>query len=173
MADPGKALKEDAAEMNMTPMIDVVFLLIIFFMLVSEISNLNTEQIQLPRAPETEVDKPKDASEIVVVNILQNGTIRAGGQTLWPLEGVEPEDKKAQVDRLVEWLKIELELKSSVGREDPGKIGTAPIEDLKVLVRCDARARYKHVLGLLDACQKVMVYQLNFASEKEDYNAPR
>ena len=75
MADPGKELKDAEAEMNMTPMIDVVFLLIIFFMLVSEISNLNMEDIQVPRAMMANIDKEnRDADKMVIVSVKRAGS---------------------------------------------------------------------------------------------------
>ncbi len=37
------------AQMNMTPMIDIVFLLIIFFMTVTQVSKINKEPVQLPQ----------------------------------------------------------------------------------------------------------------------------
>ena len=36
-------------QMNMTPMIDVTFLLLIFFMTVSQVSAVNKEQLELPQ----------------------------------------------------------------------------------------------------------------------------
>lgn len=35
-------------ELNMTPLIDIVFLLIIFFMTVSQVSRINSERLELP-----------------------------------------------------------------------------------------------------------------------------
>jgi biopolymer transport protein ExbD len=40
--------------MNMTPMIDVVFQLLIFFLTVSQVSRVNTEVLELPRLPGVE-----------------------------------------------------------------------------------------------------------------------
>ncbi|MBM4005850.1 MAG: biopolymer transporter ExbD [Planctomycetes bacterium] len=42
------------ASMNMTPMIDVVFQLLIFFLTVSQVSRVNTEVLELPRLPGAE-----------------------------------------------------------------------------------------------------------------------
>ena len=42
----------------MTPMIDVTFLLLIFFMTVSQVSKLNREQLELPRQQGTEEQQP-------------------------------------------------------------------------------------------------------------------
>lgn len=61
--------------MNMTPMIDVTFLLLIFFMTVSQVSKLNREQLELPRQPGTEEQQPS----ILTVNINQTGQLIVGG----------------------------------------------------------------------------------------------
>ena len=61
--------------MNMTPMIDVTFLLLIFFMTVSQVSKLNREQLELPRQQGTEEQKPS----IMTVNINQAGQLIVGG----------------------------------------------------------------------------------------------
>ena len=45
---------ERGEQLDLTPMIDIVFNLIIFFMLVSELSNLELEQLRLPFAGEAE-----------------------------------------------------------------------------------------------------------------------
>ncbi|HED65639.1 MAG TPA: biopolymer transporter ExbD, partial [Planctomycetes bacterium] len=53
--------KHDAGtemEMNMTPMIDVVFLLIIFFMIITDLTQADLEQLQLPEAKSAVEDKP-------------------------------------------------------------------------------------------------------------------
>ena len=48
-------------QLNLTPMIDVVFLLLIFFMTVSQVSKINKERLDLPQqqgAEEQPEDKP-------------------------------------------------------------------------------------------------------------------
>ena len=41
---------ETEMEMNMTPMIDVVFLLIIFFMIITDLTQQDLEELKLPVA---------------------------------------------------------------------------------------------------------------------------
>ena len=53
-----KRRRSTKAAMNMTPMIDVAFLLMIFFMTVSQVSKLNREQLELPRQQGTEEQEP-------------------------------------------------------------------------------------------------------------------
>jgi len=71
-------------EINLMPMIDVIFLLIIFFMFVSELASLESyAPVQLPEAV---LAKPNPAPppERVVVNILSDGgLVVAGDKYTW------------------------------------------------------------------------------------------
>ena len=51
---------------NMTPMIDIVFLLIIFFMTVSQITRVTQNAIQLPVVPKSEDPEARLAMTLVV-----------------------------------------------------------------------------------------------------------
>ena len=53
-----KRRRTTSARINMTPMIDIVFLLIIFFMTVSQVTEVNREQLSLPKQPGAEDQKP-------------------------------------------------------------------------------------------------------------------
>ena len=64
---------------NMTPMIDIVFLLIIFFMTVSQITRTADYPLPLPRVTEGDITA-KTAS--ITINLDRKGTIIIGGQTL-------------------------------------------------------------------------------------------
>ena len=60
---------------NMTPMIDIVFLLIIFFMTVSQVSEANREQLALPQQPGSQDQKPS----LLTINFTPEGEIVVGG----------------------------------------------------------------------------------------------
>ncbi len=68
--------------MNMTPMIDIVFLLLIFFMTVSQISEVNKEKLELPKHEGTEDQQPTT----VIVNVDQDGRIIVSGKDYSPGE---------------------------------------------------------------------------------------
>ncbi len=62
---------------NMTPMVDVTFQLIIFFMLVTDISSRQIEALTLPSASRAvAVDEYE-----IAVNVAPDGRIRIGGRT--------------------------------------------------------------------------------------------
>lgn len=69
-----RKLVQQNVEMDMTPMIDCVFLLMIFFVLVIDLSQKNLEDLILPRAVYQEPDdKPPENRPII--NVLQNGSV--------------------------------------------------------------------------------------------------
>jgi biopolymer transport protein ExbD len=73
MSDVTKLVQQNV-EMDMTPMIDCVFLLMIFFVLVIDLSQKNLEDLVLPKAQFIEPDD-KPPENRPVINVLQNGTV--------------------------------------------------------------------------------------------------
>ena len=59
------------AEINMTPMIDVVFNLIIFFMIVTDMTQKTLENLTLPNSTEAVEDTGDESERRVVINIVQ------------------------------------------------------------------------------------------------------
>lgn len=64
--------------MNMTPMIDVVFLLLIFFMTVSQVSEVNKAALELPKLKGSEDQR----RTTITVNVTQEGTLLVSGETM-------------------------------------------------------------------------------------------
>jgi len=65
---------------DMTPMIDVVMLLIIFFLVTSQFSQSIRTQIDLPMQHGENIDA--DTSGDIVVDLLADGSIRLEGETI-------------------------------------------------------------------------------------------
>ena len=140
-----------AVVMNMTPMIDCTFLLLTFFMIVSEMSSLNMESLALPYADQAVPEGPQ-GGKILTINIrkedAREGIVRIMGRTF---------DK----DKLAELVRKEA-IKS--GREhDPEHPGVR-MHNLKVLVRCDRGAKYESVQWVFEACSKSGVYKTILAA---------
>ncbi len=70
-----KRKRKNTPVMNMTPMIDIVFLLIIFFITVSQVSEARNEKLDLPAELAAEEQSPVK----VVVNITRDGRIVIDG----------------------------------------------------------------------------------------------
>ncbi len=88
--------REHQVAFRLTPLIDVVFLLIIFFMTISQISRTNAQLIQVPRvAPAWNDDRPL----VLTWTVDQDGRMIHGGTHL-PLEAFPAflQEQLAQVD---------------------------------------------------------------------------
>ena len=70
----GRAVR--TTRLALTPMIDVVFLLITFFMVVSEISRQDQIEIRPPQTHKNEALEPR----CLIITILHDGTTYVGGQ---------------------------------------------------------------------------------------------
>jgi biopolymer transport protein ExbD len=69
---------QSIAEMNMTPMIDVTFQLIIFFMACSQVSKINEEKMELPKQQGSQ-DQPPTS---ITVNVNKEGQIIVSARQL-------------------------------------------------------------------------------------------
>lgn len=70
----------DEPKMMMAPMIDMVFLLLIFFMCASHISLTQSIPLEIPTASKAAV--PKDRPERWVVNLQKDGALFSGSQAI-------------------------------------------------------------------------------------------
>ena len=64
--------------LNLTPLIDIVFLLLVFFMLTAHFIEDQAIDIQLPEASSS---KPTDEDDTVVVTMLPNGELLVDGRS--------------------------------------------------------------------------------------------
>ncbi|MHC4780468.1 MAG: ExbD/TolR family protein [Planctomycetota bacterium] len=132
-----KKKTESGMEMNLTPMIDVVFQLIIFFMLVTEMAQADLEVLTLPSASEASPDNNPEKKRITV-NLLPPGDagickVKVGGQVM---------DSK----RLHRYLKTEAEI--SRDPEDP-RLSTRAL-----LIRADRDTTFRYVQFVMQECVK-------------------
>lgn len=61
-----KRAPREELELNLTPLIDVVFLLLIFFMVSTTFQKESEISLQLPRATENEVQAPQERIEVII-----------------------------------------------------------------------------------------------------------
>lgn len=120
---------------NMTPMIDVVFQLIIFFLVTNHLVK-QEEQLELPlpvaasgREP-TEENLPR-----LTINVLEDGTLMLAGHALLP------DDLRARLQEKVR------------------EVGTS----LQVRIRSDRAAPYRFVEPVLRACAGAGLWDVSFA----------
>jgi biopolymer transport protein ExbD len=127
--------KRKALEINMTPMIDVVFQLLIFFMTCSQVSEANREMLELSRQRGTE----DQATAEVIINVNKDGELAVGSQP-----STVPEVVAICLDE---------------ARRTHG--GDASL--LKITFRIDRRADCRTVNELVEALTKIKVQSVRMA----------
>jgi len=139
----GSITSELKAEPNLTPLLDVVFQLITFFMLVINFSNENYDQrVRLPVAGSARpIDDEKRVSEDrLVLNIDQDGHLLIGGE-------VQPLNKAIQTIKHQADL-VKLNLKAAGAKLDSG--GGLPTT---IILRADKDATFASVNSLIKVCE--------------------
>jgi biopolymer transport protein ExbD len=133
----------DKAEPNLTPLLDVVFQLITFFMLVINFSNENYDQrVKLPVAGTARpVDESERASEDrLVLNVDSEGRLIWQGKTLPTNEAV------AEIKHQAELVRLNL-------RAAKQKVDAAAGLPTTVVLRADRDTPFTRLYSLITACQ--------------------
>ena len=128
---------EDEPEVNLTPLIDVVFLLLIFFMVSTTFEHQSRIQIELPEATASPEEIEEESIEIV---------IDAQGRYFIGEEQVVNTELKT--------------LKSALSKV-VGDRGTVP-----VTIRADASTPHQAVITALDATSQLGLTQISLATSR-------
>ncbi len=140
-------MKKDA-EMNMTPMIDCVFLLMIFFVLVIDLSQQDLEALILPKAAYQEPDEdPPDIRPIV--NINQRGEV-IYKMEVWHDPAETPDDYSG-IDKLLLMFKNDIVPEEHLKPEQIGAILYNMVDD-PILIRSDKWTEWRHIATLMERC---------------------
>lgn len=140
-----KRMKNDPAaasgdgSVDMTPMIDVTFQLIIFFMCVTDMANNTKERLMLPMAVRAEVDviEPKR----LVVNIKRDGDVVIAGEVC-----TDP-----RLEQIFEY-------EESISPKVAGYANKA------IYIRADKNADYRHVARVMFLAQEARLWRVMFST---------
>lgn len=126
---------------DMTPMIDVTFLLIIFFMCVTEMQDAAKSNLKLPRSQHGEKDDQPVPGRIVL-NVLEDGTVEINRRA-YPLEVLK------------DMLKEHYTLSMRAGQEH---------SEAAVLIRGDKNAEWGMIQRVMAACMEAKLWKIAFSS---------
>ena len=132
-------LSRGSVGFNMTPMIDVVFLLIIFFLVSSHLARQEIQlELDLPAAASGRADEESDVRR-VVVNVIHQA----------------PPERRIQVGGHV----MDLDQLARLIRYERQRTPDA----LEFRIRTDRRVPYRRIEPILLACQDAGVWNVTFA----------
>ena len=154
-------------EQDMTPMIDIVFLLIIFFMVVAELT-LNQAEVVLPVAPRAVVEEPQPGERVLMINV---SLANEKGKDE-PVERIQigAGEVIPDVKTLTRLLKAEVEAygKTIPKPNKPGESDSA----LQVIIRCDRNAEAGNFHKIFKACTDAKIFKVSLAAQNERLGNP-
>ena len=171
---PPKA--EESVACNLIPMIDIMFLLLLFFMLGADMTQRELEDVELPKADMVKEDeKIRAEGEIRVnVNIFHThtssgftcATHSAGGVcrdlTHWAI-AIRSNEYTLQT--------IGAALKEEAERalEDPDPAaGGKRLSKVEVMIRADKKAPYGYIQRVIESCGGVGLYKIAVSAARPD-----
>ncbi len=154
---------ETEVEMNMTPMIDVVFLLIIFFMIITDMTQQDLEELTLPMAEKASKDEPKADEWRPILNITYDGRMVVSRDVLYD---PATHDSLANPYGDVElWLAGAAERMEKEHFNKEEKTGPL-IPGEALLLRADESTPFKHMQKVMELCGKtgIQIWKVQFAA---------
>jgi biopolymer transport protein ExbD len=162
---------------NLIPMVDIMFLLLLFFMLGADMGHRELEEVLLPKAYSVKEEKEQGGTrdDRLVVNVYH----------LYPNEVNCPAYKNGQVCRekkhwrigiqgrdYADLKKLELKLKTEgdpFRAEAMTSLSTGkqvPFSERVIMVRGDASSPYGYVQEVINACAKVGIYKIEVGAAR-------
>ncbi len=126
---------QDEIAIDMSPMIDMVFLLLIFFIVASQIVKIDKVPIDIPSAVYAKV--PEDETGRYIITVDPDGGLYVGATS-----------EKITIDELQERVAAELELD----------------EKVRIMIRADGQTRYEENEKIMEACAEVGAMDMIFAA---------
>ena len=128
--------RTESPDINLTPLIDVVFLLLIFFMVSTTFKEDSRIRVQLPEAHGEEA--PADEPQLLEIVIDREGRFYV--------------NKRQVVDRRIETLKTAI---TGAAGED---------RELPVVIKADAKTPHQAVMTAMDAASQLGLLRFSFAA---------
>ena len=165
-------------KMDMTPMIDMVFQLVMFFIIAVDFSRQEIALLDLPHSQSGVTDSDEDPRRIVInvtgpppgAEALKDPAVAA----LWPKDRLAAANQILIRKKPVTFTQLlsYLELRGVKARPDPANPKAA---DTSVLIRCDGQQAFDLVKGIMQICThpKVAIYKVEIATSERPRDGGR
>ena len=136
-----KARKKEDIDINLTPLIDIVFLLLIFFMVSTTFERKSAIHVTLPKASQ---ESTGSVSEVIQIAINARGQVYVGGRAL-------ADARHATIREA---------LREALGDR----------EAVPVLIDADAAASHQSVIRVMDSARRLGLFKITFGTQVLDEN---
>ncbi|MGH7144447.1 MAG: ExbD/TolR family protein [Planctomycetota bacterium] len=160
----GKIVAEESktsAEMSMTPMIDCVFQLIIFFMVCTEVKQSEDADVQLPVTRYAVLDIHPPFNRVVINCVWIPHTSPGGDYKV--TERIEVRNHFYDQKQLQDYLELQdrnLRMKDHMSLDK-----TSALSKLFIKIRADARCKWSTVQMAQMACTMAGIYQVSYGTK--------
>lgn len=146
-------------ELDMTPMIDVVFQLIIFFMLLMDMSQDELEILHLPMAATAVADEPDPKVIRPVINIMSTGEILVMRNLIY-----DPNNDDQYAELKVYLAGMASRMPKEPLNEDQPNGKKVPANAL--LIRADRSTPFKHIQKVMEVCgiEGIQIWKIQLAA---------
>lgn len=124
-------------EINMAPMIDMVFLLLIFFMVASHLTALERVPVSLPVADQAKVPEEAGGRQMITVTAEENGRVAY-------YMNLQKMDIKA--------------LSAEIARQQQADAS------VRIYLRADRQVRHRYIKAVMDACAEAGIADIIFGA---------
>ena len=127
-----RSAHESLTELNITPLLDLAFVLLVIF-IITTIPPVEDKDLKLPTASKSLKDPPRKANYI---------SLQADGKLFYNRAEIRMDDLLGTLIKL--------------RMDDP---------DLNIIVRGDAKTKYRQIRAVLDICQQANIVKVDLATE--------
>jgi biopolymer transport protein ExbD len=145
---------EEEVSLNLAPLIDVVFLLLIFFMITTTFNKDNVIDLTLPEADSSQAPTPEFTINITVSQldeiIVESDQTRFSGISGSGISDKERfNDLSQKISQTIDMLR----------KENPGLAETSPT----IIIEADTAASHGRVIQLMDVISQLGINKIQFA----------
>jgi biopolymer transport protein ExbD len=135
--------EEEPVEMQLSSMVDIVFLMLIYFIVAATVKQEESElKVAIPIDPEMQQEEQVDTPEEVVIDVFETGDIYWNGQITDTADSQDMPELKGILSDL-----------------------KAAYPDQAVVVRGQRDSLHKRIVAVLNACAYAGIDQISFPSD--------
>jgi biopolymer transport protein ExbD len=174
---------DTAVAPNLVPMVDIMFLLLLFFMLGADMGQRELEEVMLPIADSVkedkqDVDASKPENQRLTINVHHDigdqkcqeyeatgGVCRNDDHWAIAIRGQNFNKEEELKQKLMSEVEVDREKRGEKVVIEPGK--PRPASELKVMIRADGASLYSHVQRAMNACGSAGIYKIEIGAAQK------